>query len=193
MYLSPAPTRIDQSVIVANVYFHAIDEVRKGLILTPRCDIAQGRAELIHACALFDAWDVVEDFVRNEWKKMKLVNEDGTLISGPLVATKQSDFANSLRQVIAHRMPRFHWLAPLPGESIPQILDFQVLTSVAIDELASKPILAGLSAPFGEEVSARYASFMGRVGTPDHLPEQIEQWVQEASAALFPSRPQRME
>jgi hypothetical protein len=169
------------------VYFDAIDEPRNGLILTPRCDIAQDRVEFLHVCPLLDAWEIVGEFISKEWTGAKLLAEDGSRLPGPLSKTKRDNFANSLKLVITQRLPRYHWLEPLPGSTIPQILDFQILLSILLDEVKDKPVVAELAGPFAEEVSARYAAFMGRVGTPDYSSTQIDQWTDEACAALFPT------
>lgn len=188
MYLTPlTATSIDQAVLLDVVYFYAIDEARRALVLTPTCDFAQQKCELVQVCAIFDAWETVEHFVRGEWAGLGLVSDSGALVGGPLSKGKFKDFANSMRQLITQRLPRYHWLAPLPGEPRPQLLDFQLVESVSIQEVAGTKIVGELASPFREQVSARYAAYMGRVGTPDFGASEIDGWVSDCVQRLFPA------
>jgi hypothetical protein len=182
----PTATEIDQYVILGDVYFHGIDESHPGLILTPNCDFAQEKCDLVHACALRDAWYVIEQFIRGEWSEIKLVGSDGQLIPSPLPSGKRKALAASIKQLIKQRLPRYHWLVPLPGTTVPQVLDFQVVGSVDLLEIQGATILAQLASPYGEQISARYASYMGRIGTDDFADAEIDGWISTAISTLFP-------
>ena len=169
------------------LYFYATDETNLGLVLTPACDFEQRKVELVQLCLLRDAFQTIEALIRWDWKGMGLVNAEGNLIPGPLGKTKEKDLSSSLRQLIHQRFPRYHWLPPLQGSQRPIIADFQVVASLHHEELESTNIVAALESPFREAVPARYAAYMGRVGTPDYSQADIDSWVGGAVAELFPT------
>jgi len=181
------PDKIDQGVILDSVYFYALDETHLGLVLTPTCDFEHNKAELAQICAIFDAWQIVADLVRTDWAKMGLVDASGNLIKGPLSRTKRTEFTSQLLYIIGQRFPRFHWLAPFANTSRPLIVDFQVITSLPAGELADVQLLAALRSPFREQVAARYAAYMGRVGTPDFSKDETQDWIERGIEELFPS------
>src|SRR5262249_54045789 len=124
---------------------------------------------------------------RGAWNGLGLVNGAGILITGPLSAGKRKDLSNRIRDVIAHKYPRYHWLAPLPTGNVPRIIDFQVMQSLQVSELETESIVAELSSPYREEVAARYSAYMGRVGTPDHSGDQMSAWIDQGIDLLFPT------
>jgi hypothetical protein len=179
LYNDAAPAKVGQGTIVREVYFYAVDETLPGLSLTPVCDIEQVKAELIQFCALFDAWELVTELVKTEWN-LGLTDATGALVAGPLSNTKKNAFHGHVRQLIAQRIPRYHWLAPLPGTTPPLIADFQVLASVVPAELEQAELVAELRSPYREQTAARYSAYMGRVGTPDFTQEQIDGWLAQS-------------
>jgi hypothetical protein len=63
--------------------------------------------------------------------------------------------------------------------SIPNLLvDFQKLMTIPVGNLSTLNRLASLDSPFAESLAARYARYIGRVGTPDldidHLIDSLE-------------------
>jgi hypothetical protein len=179
--------RIDQSVILMDVYFYAIDESRLGIVLTPTCDFEQAKCEWVQLCALFDAWDVIGGLLRGAWSGKNLVDEKGAFISGPLSKGKANEFRDGLRILIGQQYQRYHWFAPLPGTEIPQIADFQLTTSIEVGELNLSSAVAELRSPYREEVAARYAAYMGRVGTDTPTPQDIDGIVTAATTHFFPA------
>lgn len=185
MYVDPAPAVLDQGTIVERAYFYSVDEERPALVLTPTCDFEQTNAEFVQMCALIDAWELVEALLATHWKKMGLVDDAGARVQAPGKG-KLDDLRNSIKQLITQRFPRYHWLAPLPGGDRPLVADFQILTTLTLEDLAETKILAGLRGPFREQAAARYAAYMGRVGTPDFTGEQIAGWIEGGLDELFP-------
>lgn len=187
MYSDVIPQTIDQATILEPVYFYGIDEPHPGVVLTPTCDLEQRKADLIQICALFDAWELIAELVRSDWKGIGLVDAAGTRVRGPLSTGKRREFSSQVKQLIGQRFPRYHWLAPVPGRTgNPMLADFQVLTSISMEDLRDARILAGLSSPFAEQLASRYAAYMGRIGTPDFESAQVGAWIQAAVDTLFP-------
>ena len=60
------------------------------------------------------------------------------------------------------------------------------MNSVTLEDLADATILAQLAGPFREQVAARYAAYMGRIGTPDVSGEQNADWAETGIKTLFP-------
>lgn len=145
MYAVDVPTEPDQGVIVATSLFAAYYPGSAALILTPRCDIAQDKADFLTLCAVADPGVVLD---RDEWKD---------------IGQKR----NQLSLMIQQRHARWHWLEPFDGYPQGAIADFQLLASVAPDAMKDVHILTGLASPWREHVNSRYAGYAGRVGVPD--------------------------
>ncbi len=187
MYTDAVPAKVGQGTIVKDIYFYAIDEARSAISLTPICDLEQSKAEMLQLSALFDAWEIAARLFQGDWGGAGLIDREGKLIPGPLSGTKTKEFNDKVRQLIGQRFPRYHWLAPLPATDRPLLADFQVLTALPIEEVMAQNILTELKSPFREQIAARYASYMGRVGTPDFSKEQIDGWLAQGLRHLFPT------
>lgn len=159
-----------------------------GLSLTPICDIEQSKAETVQFCALYDVWDKIRTLCQTDWQGERLIDSEGNLLPGPLSNTKRGAFNEKVSLLIKQRLPRYHWLAPMPSTQRPPLIaDFQVLTSHPLEELGDDQIEAELASPYREQAASRYASYMGRVGTPDFTIDQIETWLAEGARILFPA------
>ena len=90
-----------------------------------------------------------------------------------------------ITDIAKQKLPRYHWFTPLEAGGRPFIADFQNTSSLNIHELENLKIVAALASPFREQVPARYAAYMGRVGTPDFSADQLSQWANTAVDALF--------
>lgn len=168
MYLAEIPTEISQSVLLREVYFHSIDQMNLGIVLTPACDIAQGKAELVLVCAVFPAKGLLEHLFKVDWSKVGSLTEEGELVCREELSTgKEKQIRNQLLRLIGQQYPRFHWLCPFPEIPSCWVIDFQTLASFPQSELKKCPILAGLNSPFKEQVSSRFSAYAGRIGTPD--------------------------
>lgn len=186
MYASSAPLRVDQGAIVEGVYFYAIDEVFHGVVLTPTCDIAQNKAELLVLCAAINAWDLVSDLIKTDWKNDGLVSDTGELIAAAdLSQGKRKTLRDKIQRLMRQQFPRYHWLAPIADGKDPLIADFQILACVAPEEIDSARIVASLESPFREQVPTRYAAYVGRIGTPDIPPSVQDEWVDAGLQRLF--------
>ena len=190
VYSQPPRETLDQSVILADVYFHAVDEVRPGLVLTPTCDFEHGKCAYVQICALFGVDEIISDLLVGSWKKLNLADANGRLVAGPLSAGKRGELTGKVRELITQRFPRYHWLPPFPGDYTPSVIDFQVITSVDPQELVSGGvrILAELRSPFREQVPSRYSAYMSRVGTPDPPQSELDAWVNGTVTSLFPDK-----
>ena len=64
-------------------------------------------------------------------------------------------------------------------------VDFQLVSSVPADVGFDLPVVGEIKGPWAQEVAARYAAFMGRVGTEDVDGDIWQGWVGELQD-LFP-------
>ena len=174
MYAASPSGSIDQGVILRDCYIYALDAHQHGLILTPRCDFAQRKADSVHIAGVLDAHEVIREFITHEWKDIGLADADGNpMSSSPLSNTKRTALTKKLFELMKQKYPRYHWLAPLPDSATPLVVDFQLITSCPMVELETYQIAAELVSPFRETISARYAAYMGRIGTPDLHSEEM--------------------
>jgi hypothetical protein len=186
VYAETAPDRVDQSVIIGALYFYAVDEHFPAAILTPACDFEQSKAELVTACALVEAWALISSLVTNDWANQGFVTDSGLVVPlADLSKGKLKTYRERVSRLIKNQYPRYHWLAPLPGSRTPLVADFQLISALPVDELADARLIAILASPFREELPARYAAYMSRVGTPDHASETVEAWLDASLQAVF--------
>ena len=187
MYEVENPAGLDQGVLLKGVYFYGDDTTGFGVVLTPRCDFAQGKADLVQVCAAYRATDFVAALLPGQWQGLRLVDAGGNRLTRADIGTgKQREFAKKLSDLQKQKLPRFHWLIAADGVGHPLVLDFQNVTSLPMGDLEPLEKVAVLRSPFREEVPARYAAYMGRVGTPDVAGEVIDREAAAVFDALFP-------
>lgn len=174
MYTIDAPSTLDQGVVLRDVYFYADDEKLFGLVLTPRCDIEQSKADFVQLCALYPMYQFIQAMLNSTWSKL----------NDP---TKVADLRGQIRNLAKQRIPRYHWFDPLPGTQVPLIADFQHIASLLLHDLGDIELVAELASPFREQVPTRYAAYMGRVGVPDSPEADRERWVEVVITSIFPS------
>lgn len=130
------------------------DEDRVGwwLVITPACDIAQGKAEYL-LMAKATELRLVPKY--SEWGESK---------------AKRSD----TERLMKGNLPRYHFLPAFMA--VPNlVVDFQnvwAARTAGIDTLTLSPsvkykVMALLDSPFVEAVLTRYSHYRGRIGTPD--------------------------
>lgn len=186
MYTSVAPADVDQGCLIQPVYFYAIDEERLGVVLTPRCDLAQQKADLVQISAVFNASQLIRELLQGDWKGLGLLGADGQLLASIPSAGKAKELRERITRLAEQRFARYHWLAPPPGTGQPLVADFQLIESVPTSELAGLEIVAALASPYREAFAARYSAYMGRIGTPDSSAAEIDGWLGSVLGELFP-------
>ena len=183
MYGETVSGRPDQGVILADLYFYAIDARLDGLVVTPRCDVEQQKADFLTVCAVKDAESTVRSLLAGGWSKM--LDPEGQLMDSP-GRNKMSDLRANLVRLMRQEIPRFQWLPPYaPRPS--SLADFQLVQSFQHDELQGIDRLAQLGSPYAEQVLARYVAYMGRVGVNDPSEAELTALVEQLVSAIFPS------
>lgn len=134
---------IDQGALVEYDLFQPIYVDSAAIVLTPRCDIAQDKAEFLTLAAVVPSLILLD-----QWETLK-------------------ERENQLAGIMDGRPARWHWLAP--HEAFPEgaIIDFQLIASVDPETLIGASILCALASPWCEHMASRYAAYASRVGVPD--------------------------
>jgi len=143
----PLPTPIR----AGDIYEIQQDGTEYRVVLTPTCDFVQGKADwalLAKAMPLSSFSEFIE------WQAGKTV-------------TKRRALEQLLRN---NKNPgqaeRYHFLpAALLVPDV--VVDFQQLTAIPKDALASLSRIASLDSPFAESLVTRFTRFFSRLGTPD--------------------------
>ena len=145
MFEDPPFEKVDQGSIVE---FGGFEEFYAGscaVVITPRCDI-EHKADFVAVCVVADPRGILA--------RRAALNTSG----------KRSRF---IEDVLKAQAQRYHWLEAFGGFTEGAIVDFQLVTAVTPDVLAPDTVLEQLTSPYCEQLCARYAAYMGRVGVPD--------------------------
>lgn len=121
------------------------------VLLTPSCDVVQGKAEWLILAQCFALTDQTE---YTEWNANRSNTKRQQL---------ESLIANNRR---SKQPERFHFLPKALG--LPDlVVDFQQLVSIPAQQLEPMNRVASLDSPFAEALLARFNRYFGRLGTPD--------------------------
>ena len=144
MFNSDPPPVVDQGVIVATSLFHEFYRDSAALVLTPRCDIAQEKAEFLTLCAVVGPEQVAAGA---GWRTLgRLRDELGKIMGGQIY--------------------RWHWLDPFGPFQNGAVVDFELVVSVALSTLNDATGIAELASTWREQIATRYAAYAGRIGVP---------------------------
>ncbi len=171
--------RWDQGDIVDGVYFAAFDKSMPAVLVTPACDIEQEKVDLWTFVALFPDVDVARATVSKELASWRA--------GGGSVSTKQrTSLANTVRGLITQRLPRYHWLPVTIGASAGHVADFSCVTALPVAEVKERTArLVTLRSSWREQLPARYAAYMARVGTQDFKEEAVVAQIDRLVAAVL--------
>lgn len=134
---------IDQGTLVEYDLFQPIYAGSAAIVLTPRCDIAQDKAEFLTLAAVVPSLVLLD-----QWETLP-------------------ERRNQLSGIMDDRPARWHWLAPDTAFPYGAVIDFQLVASSASDDLIGATILCALAGPWREHMASRYAAYASRVGIPD--------------------------
>ena len=160
-------SNIDQGDVFTNVYFPAIDNYADALVITPTCDIVQGKAQFIKFLSTVPSHFVVRIIADS-------VGIDDSYLSPdkPIAARKLEALIKALRRnTTGDFLPRYYFLPAFPDILDSCYLDLQRTFAVSykqvIEEYMSQRIARVLS-PWREQILSSYASYSMRIGTPSY-------------------------
>lgn len=154
------------------------------MLLTPECDLQQGKAVTVVFVALFNAEELVMELVASDWAGIGLVEDGKYLTSASNSKRKQLD--ERIKQLQRHHFQRYHWLDEFAGSNGPLVADFQFLSCLPSEFLNTAAPDAMLADPYRSELPARYAAYVGRIGTPDPEEARLAAWRQGLLDTKFP-------
>lgn len=154
------------------MYFAAFDGKRPAVLVTPACDLEHEKVSLWTFVALFPDVEVARQFTGKEIAGWGLKPEpDGCL---PVSKNQREALEERVAALISQKYGRYHWLPVVIGGSPAQVADFTCVTSLPVDEVRGKAVrIASLRSSWREQVPARYAAYMGRVGTEDFARDEL--------------------
>jgi hypothetical protein len=159
----------DQGDIVAGVYFAADDAAHPAVLVTPACDIAQEKVDL---------WTFVRVFPELEVAAAVIASELQGKTATELTKKQRESACKRLGELLGQRYQRYHWLPPWSGGGPGHVADFTWVTAMPVEEIKrGSQRLARLKSSWREELPARYASYMARVGTEDFERTAVDDYI----------------
>lgn len=176
-------TELCQGAVIQGALFPILDQREFGVLLTPECDLAQGKADTVLLVAAFQFDDFVGQMAFGD---PRFQDDEGQLTRTPSKAA-----LNSLRDKLAaiqrNTVPRYHWLERIPHGAGPFVVDFQYLSCLVRAEADAFVVIANLDDPYRSAVPARYASYAGRIGVPDPDRSTLDEARSEVLKVMFES------
>jgi hypothetical protein len=168
----------DQGDVVDALYFAALDALRPAVLVTPACDLEHDKVDLWTFVVLYPDVDIARTLVAKDlasWQKT----------AGQLSRGQQEALTKKVRELIAHRFGRYHWIPVKIGEHPAHVADFSCVTSLPAGEVqGTARRIASMASSWREQLPARYASYMARVGTVDFDRAEIEPQVDRLVRSL---------
>lgn len=169
-FRAPRPSW-DQGDIVQDVYFPGPDSKLPAVLVTPACDLEQGKVSLWTFVGLFPDTAVVREIVQRE-KGSLPVDEDGLVVQPS--ARQRGHLEKKLQELMTQRYYRYHWLPLKIGNEHGHVADFSFVTSLPIEEIQGKTVrLFSMNSSWREELPARFAAYMGRVGVEEYSQAEL--------------------
>jgi len=171
----PPRSAWDQGDVVEEVYFPSVDAKIPGVLMMPACDLDLNKVFVWTFVALFPDLEVARDVMRRELEGWRLAPDHEGRFQ---VSSGQRDqIRKRLKDLLRNRYPRYHWLPVAIGAQPAHVADFSQVTSLPVEETRGSRRVCSLISSWREEVQARYAAYMGRVGTEDHRDEELTEHV----------------
>ena len=158
----------DQGDIVSAMYFFATDEKRPAILVTPTCDVAQGKIPFWTFVALFRDDEVAADLVAPELRGFGVAADQTN-------KNQRKQLAKIVANLVGQRYPRYQWIPVTVDGHTGFVADFTLVQSVTVGEAQEHATrIARLVPSWREQAPVRYASYMGRIGTDDFHAAEVE-------------------
>lgn len=163
---------IDQGDIFNGIFFPALDTNVNAVVITPTCDLEQGKAHFVKFVA-----SVPLDFVTKIIADS--LNIDDSFFNSGIEISK-TQYTNLIRAVRRNTngdfLPRYYLITEYPDIFPASYLDFQQVFVVPYLQVREEYIsnrVAKLDSPWREQISSQYSGYSMRIGTPDYLDEEL--------------------
>jgi len=161
----------DQGDIVEAAYFGATDSSLPAVLLTPACDLEHDKVEFWTLVALFPDIEVARAICDAELHAWGRTAES-------LSGSQRKRLAEKIRDLIHQRFPRYQWLPLDHAGSAGYVADFTLVQSLPADEVRTLGRIGAVESRWREQMAARYAAYLGRIGTDDFTQADVESHVQ---------------
>lgn len=157
---------IDQGDIFKEIYFAALDTNVTAVIITPTCDLQNGKAHFVKFAGVVEAGIVMNAIADSVGIGLEYFDGTETL-SG-----KQNKQITKLidRNIDGSFLPRYYLLTRLNDELPPCYIDLQQIfvipTMQVLGEYRANRI-GRLKSPWREQLIAQYTGYAMRIGTPE--------------------------
>ncbi len=168
-----------------------------GIVLTPMCDLAQGKVEWVKLAHATPFKRYLEQSIiprqfkgLNEYRaetEEQLLKVAQEYVNDPKrrLDTTTLKLLKPLREIMKNVDPKRASSYYLPGKNAPTqgyLISFSFVLSVRYEKLQeTRPVLR-LKSPWREQLLSRYVSYSSRIGTPDYS----DQYVCSVIQAFFP-------
>lgn len=156
-------SELRQGSVIEEVPFPILDQREFGVLLTPECDLVQGKADTVLLVAAFRFNELAGEMA---FRDPRFQGAEGQLSRAPSRAALDS-LKDKLAAIQRNTVPRYHWLDQIPDGPGPFVVDFQYLSCLVRAEADDFVVIANLDDPYRSALPARYASYAGRIGVPD--------------------------
>ena len=149
---------IDQGDIFSGIFFPALDTNVNAVVITPTCDLEQGKAHFVKFIASVSL-DFVTKIIADS-----LNIDDSFFTSGTELSKTQ--YTNLIRAVRRNTngdfLPRYYLITEYPDIFPPSYLDFQQVFVVPYFQVLEEYIsnrVAKLDSPWREQISSQYSGY----------------------------------
>lgn len=174
---------LDQGDVFTDIYFPAIDSNVNAVVITPTCDLEQGKAHFIKFVA-----SVPLDFV------LKIIADSigidvSSFDSGTAINSKQCTklITAARRNSNGDLLPRYYLVTSYQDIFPACYLDFQqifVVPTLQVKEEFMTKRFARIESPWKEQISSRYSGYSVRVGTPDYSDNEFKSLIMLSGLTL---------
>lgn len=169
---------IDQCQVFRDVPFPAIKTSIPGLLITPRCDIAQDKVAQVTFCGLIPFKQLfcyflgdasLDDYKKNDLGKGRAYD--------------------LLLKTIKNQFLEYHWIGDIPYLGGKWCIDYTLSTCLPVDQVKGLcNQVCKIISPYEFSIISRYSAYLGRVGTPetnDQKKEYADILMEEAKRENF--------
>lgn len=164
---------LDQGDLFVGIYFPAIDSNVNAVVITPTCDLEQGKAHFVQFIATVSLVFVLKIIADG-------LEIDQSLFDSGITLTKKQT-VNMIKAVKRNTngdlLPRYYLLTKYQDTFPASYLDFQQSfvypTRQVVEDLMQKRI-ARIESPWREQISSRYSGYSMRIGTPDYSEHELK-------------------
>ena len=144
-----------------------MDNNYPAVLVTPSCDIENNNTNLWTFVALIP--DVIAA------KQM----------ISPQSVGRDKEIKNTLRLLIRQQKQRYHWLPIKIDNTEAHVADFSCVTSINSTEIQTTATrVAALKSSWREQLTTRYAMYMGRIGVDDFIESEVNDYLERLTITV---------